>query len=52
MLNGALSIAFGALIIAEPLVGLIANGVLFGIYCIVLGLALIALARRLKSLPA
>jgi uncharacterized membrane protein HdeD (DUF308 family) len=51
MLGGALSVAFGVLLLAKPLVGLVAEGTLFGIYCAVLGAALIALALRLKRLP-
>jgi uncharacterized membrane protein HdeD (DUF308 family) len=52
MLSGALSIAFGALVVGKPLVGLIAEAALFGIYCLVLGIALIALSMRLRRLPA
>lgn len=51
MAGGAVSILFGLLLVARPLVGVVAHGVLFGIYAVVLGAGLIALALRLRKLP-
>lgn len=51
MLGGVISIAFGALLIAKPLAGVVAHGVLFGIYALAAGFVLVTLAFRLKRLP-
>jgi uncharacterized membrane protein HdeD (DUF308 family) len=49
-LSGALSIVFGALVIAQPRAGALTLVFLFGFYAIVAGIAQIGLGVRLRSL--
>jgi uncharacterized membrane protein HdeD (DUF308 family) len=49
-LSGALSIAFGVLLLAKPLAGLVVIGVVIGCFLFVYGLAATAFALRLRAL--
>jgi uncharacterized membrane protein HdeD (DUF308 family) len=49
-LSGALSIAFGALLLAKPLEGLMVIGIIIGCFLFVYGLAATAFSLRLRSL--
>jgi uncharacterized membrane protein HdeD (DUF308 family) len=49
ILNGILSVAFGVVIVIWPAVGLLTVMWLIGVYAIVFGIILIALAFRLRS---
>jgi uncharacterized membrane protein HdeD (DUF308 family) len=51
-LSGALSILFGALIVARPNDGAVALVYLFGVYAILLGVSLVGLGFRLRNLGA
>jgi Short repeat of unknown function (DUF308) len=48
--GGALSIVFGVLVVAQPIVGAFAVVVLFGFYAILTGFAQIGVGLRLRSL--
>lgn len=49
ILSGLISVAFGALVIANPLSGAVAIGFIIGIYAVIFGITLIALSLRLKK---
>jgi uncharacterized membrane protein HdeD (DUF308 family) len=49
-LSGALSIAFGVLLLAKPLAGMLVIGVVIGSFLFVYGLAAVAFSLRLRSL--
>jgi uncharacterized membrane protein HdeD (DUF308 family) len=50
VLDGALSVAFGILLIAQPTAGALAVLWMIGVYAIVLGVMLVVLALRLRNL--
>jgi uncharacterized membrane protein HdeD (DUF308 family) len=49
-LSGAVSIAFGALLLAKPIVGLAAIGMVIGIFLFFFGATAIALSLRLRAI--
>jgi uncharacterized membrane protein HdeD (DUF308 family) len=51
-LSGALSIAFGVLLLAKPLTGMFVIGIVIGCFLFVYGLAATAFALRLRALRA
>ncbi len=52
ILGGALSVAFGALLIARPGVGAVAMIWMIGAFAILLGVTFVVLALRLRRLKA
>jgi uncharacterized membrane protein HdeD (DUF308 family) len=52
VLNGILSVAFGIVIALAPLIGLVVIAWTIGIYAIVFGIILVALAFRLRRRPS
>ena len=49
IIGGAISVAFGALVLMNPLSGAFAIGFIIGIYAIIFGITMIALSLRLKK---
>ena len=49
VLGGIISIAFGVLLLANPLAGLLTITWIFGAYALISGVILLALALRLRS---
>lgn len=49
-LSGAVSIAFGAMLLAKPIAGLLAMGMVIGIFLVFFGATAIALSFRLRAI--
>jgi uncharacterized membrane protein HdeD (DUF308 family) len=50
-LGGVLSVVFGVAVLAQPGIGVVTFGVLFGSYAVLVGIAQVWLGLRLKDLP-